>query len=109
MTHEEFFSVIRDQVHRCDTVLLRKAGEYSTDDDRLVAFRKAAHLQGKTLAQAIVGQMSKHTVSIYDMVESGHSFTAEQWNEKITDHLNYLFLLRAAVEEDLRAQEAPNT
>lgn len=109
MTHEEFFSVIRDQVHRCDTVLLRKAGEYSTTDDRLVAFRKAANLKGITLTQAITGQMSKHTVSIYDMVESGQSFTEEQWNEKITDHLNYLFLLRAAIEEELRAQEAQST
>lgn len=44
--------------------------------------------------------MVKHTVSIYDMVERGEQFPLEIWGEKITDHLNYLILLKAVLIED---------
>ena len=41
--------------------------------------------------------MAKHTTSVYDMVESGKPYSLELWDEKITDHINYLILLRAAL------------
>lgn len=45
--------------------------------------------------------MAKHTVSIYDMSRANEAFPLELWDEKITDHINYLILLRALlVEED---------
>lgn len=44
--------------------------------------------------------MAKHTVSIYDMARSDDSFSLEKWDEKITDHINYLILLRAVVVEE---------
>lgn len=43
--------------------------------------------------------MAKHTVSVYDMAESGQLYPIELWQEKITDHINYLFLLNAIVRE----------
>lgn len=45
--------------------------------------------------------MAKHTVSIYDMCNSGLKYPIELWNEKITDHINYLLLLRAIIEEEI--------
>ena len=43
----------------------------------------------------------KHIVSLYDMYfADGMSFDAGTWDEKITDSLNYLFLLKAIVKED---------
>jgi hypothetical protein len=57
------------------------------------------------MLEACAGMMAKHTVSIYDMCGSEEPFYAEQWDEKITDHINYLILLRAIVYE--MAEEEP--
>jgi hypothetical protein len=43
--------------------------------------------------------MSKHTISIFDMGRSKQDFPLEKWDEKITDHINYLILLRALIIE----------
>ena len=47
--------------------------------------------------------MSKHTVSVYDLIKAenrGEDVSLELWDEKIGDHINYLFLLWAAVVEN---------
>ena len=45
--------------------------------------------------------MSKHIISIYDMCFSEQTIYDQSiWNEKITDTLNYLFLLNALVREE---------
>ena len=44
--------------------------------------------------------LAKHIVSLYDMCYADNeTFDVAVWDEKITDGLNYLFLLRAIVEE----------
>ena len=51
--------------------------------------------------RALVGMMAKHIVSLYDMCYAKNtSFTKELWDEKITDSLNYLFLLAAIIKEE---------
>lgn len=99
MKADQFEDILDAQIKRVRDVLVVKATEYA-NEDRLANFKKAAHLVGATIPQAISGMMVKHTVSIYDMIESGEEFTMEQWDEKITDHINYLILLRAAVAEE---------
>lgn len=50
---------------------------------------------------ALAGMMSKHVVSLYDMCYSTLlHFDMEQWDEKITDCINYLILLKALVKEE---------
>ena len=45
--------------------------------------------------------MSKHVVSLYDMCYSSLlQFDLEQWDEKITDCINYLILLKALIKEE---------
>ena len=45
--------------------------------------------------------MSKHVISLYDMCYSSLlHFDMDQWDEKITDCINYLILLKALVKED---------
>jgi hypothetical protein len=112
MNAERFEGVLDSQIARVRDVLVVKAAEYAPVD-RLSNFRKAAHLQGIDIPRAIGGIMVKHTVSIFDMLASGNSFTLEQWDEKITDHINYLILLRAAIVENhqpgkTRAEEDDN-
>lgn len=98
MKAEVFNQIVEVQLERCRKILCFKANEYATED-RLHNFRVAAALQGCTELQALAGMMAKHTVSVYDMVMGGQSYPMELWGEKITDHINYLLLLRAMVEE----------
>ena len=98
MTATEFERIFEEQVERSRIVLVNKAKEYATED-RLHNFKVAAALEGKTPEQALAGMMAKHTVSVYDMAESGQPYPIELWQEKITDHINYLFLLNAIVRE----------
>ena len=81
--------------------MVNKAKEYATQD-RLHNFKVAAELQGVSPVQALAGMMAKHTVSVYDMCLSGKTFQIELWNEKITDHMNYLLLLQGLVEEQIQ-------
>ena len=105
MKTEDFNDIVNDQIERSTSVLLKKADEYAANDDRLHNFRVAARLQGITPRQALAGMMAKHTTSVYDMCQSTDVFPEFMWNEKITDHINYLLLLRAVVEEELISEK----
>lgn len=98
MNTERFQELFEEQIERSRNVLCSKAKEYATED-RLHNFKVAAALEGQTTEQALAGMMAKHTVSVYDMCESGESYPIELWEEKITDHINYLLLLNAVVRE----------
>lgn len=105
MKVEEFNKVIAKQVERSTSVLIDKAEEYATED-RLHNFRVASVLNGTSMEQALAGMMLKHTVSIYDMCRGGVACSIDLWNEKIADHINYLLLLRAIVEENSQKKHA---
>lgn len=98
MTVEERDKTIRITIDKCMRVLKEKAEGYSTDEDVLHNFRVAAGLQGCSVTQALVGMMTKHTVSVYDMVNGGQAYASDKWDEKIGDLINYLLLLRVAVK-----------
>lgn len=98
-----FETIFNEQMRACNETLIEKARQYADDTDRLHNFNTAANLRGVTRREAVSGMMAKHTVSIYDMCESDEIFPSEVWEEKITDHINYLILLKAIVTED--AQE----
>ena len=102
MNTEDFNKIIHEQIERCEATLCKKADEYATDD-MLHNFKVAAGLQDCLPTTALAGMMAKHTVSVYDMIrglEEGTAYPIELWNEKITDSINYLLLLAAAVRED---------
>lgn len=99
MQADQFNRIVKEQVMHCLDLLSVKAGEYATAD-RLHNFKTAAEIQECTPVQALGGMMAKHTVSVYDMINTGDTYTKELWDEKITDHINYLLLLKALVEEN---------
>ena len=104
MTNQKFEDIVNQQFEICRDLLVDKGKEYCLTDDRLAAFKKAAELQGETIKQALCGMLAKHIVSVYDMCMSREAFTIDKWCEKITDSINYLLLLIAAVmEEDYAA------
>jgi len=99
LKHDIFQRVLETQFEICARILLAKNEEYSTGGDRLHNFKVAAALQGLTPKAALAGMLAKHTVSINDMCWSGKEYPFEMWSEKITDHMNYLVLLKALIIE----------
>lgn len=98
MTAYIFKEILDHYIKRTEEILGVKAEEYATED-RLHNFKVAAEVQGTTPVKALGGMMAKHTVSIYDMIDSPRSYPRARWEEKITDHINYLILLAALIED----------
>lgn len=99
MNIQDFNNLVEEQFGICRAILETKGKEYAPDvADRLSAFKTAAKLQHKTPIQALGGQMSKHTISLYEMIENNSS-DADLWKEKITDSMNYLLLLTALLQD----------
>ena len=107
ITQKEVNAVFDGQVALCREILQKKTKEYTGGDtDRLGAFKAAAALQHTTPERALAAMLAKHIVSLYDMCfADGKSFDAGTWDEKITDSLNYLFLLKAIVKEGQTNQQ----
>lgn len=101
MKNEQFNEIVKDQLDRVEAMLIQKGAEYATDRDRLHNFKQAAALQNLSPHDALGGMMIKHTVSIYDMIgDNTGTHSMEKWDEKITDHITYLVLLKAVIEEE---------
>jgi hypothetical protein len=99
MTNQEFNTLVDNQFKYCKQLLDVKGKEYAPDTtDRLSAFKTASHVLHKTPIQALGGQMSKHTISIYELIDNGCTDMA-LWQEKITDSINYHLLLKALITE----------
>lgn len=101
MTHESFENVVQEQLTQCTDILCKKSAEYSSAEDKLHNFKNAAKLQCITQIQALSGMMAKHTISVYDMCMSGKTHPIELWEEKITDSINYLLLLKGMIVEEI--------
>lgn len=103
MEHREFEGILVQQLARVSSVLGVKTEEYATDTDQLSNIRASAELQHIPMREAVAGMMSKHTVSIYAMCRDADRHTIERWDEKITDQIIWLILLRAVLEEESHA------
>ena len=102
MDTKQFNKVIKDTLVHCESVLCKKASEYATED-RLHNFKSAAIVEQTTPIGALAGMMAKHTISVYDMCKGstkGITYSNALWDEKITDSINYLLLLKALIAED---------
>lgn len=102
MTNNELNTIFDEQVKRCKAVLLHKGKEYAPGEtDRLSSFKAAAALLHCTQPEALCGMLAKHIVSVYDMCLTGSEhYGMDAWDEKITDSINYLILLKAIVKEE---------
>jgi hypothetical protein len=112
MTYEDFDRLVEGLLNDSRQTLTKKAAEYATDVDRLHNFKQAAALENSTPEKALRGMLTKHIVSVYDMitqVESGKLFPLPLWREKCGDVRNYMILLEALVMERARNVEAEKT
>lgn len=100
MKSVEFEQYIKLVMDHCKETLAVKASKYATED-RLHNFKVAAGPMGATPLQALAGMMVKHTVRIYDMINSDETYPCAEWMETLGDHINYLaMILPLAVESD---------
>lgn len=107
MTTDQFNNVVSVQMELCADTLAAKGAEYTPEtnsNDRLAHFKKAAVIMNTTPKAALLGMLSKHIVSVSDMCMANEGQPVERWNEKITDSINYLLILRALVEEEQNGQ-----
>lgn len=99
----DFNKIVQRQLKRIEDLLVSKGAEYALDkSDRFCDFKQAAALTGQTPEQVLYGYMLKHIMSVTMMVQTGEPFTAERWDEKITDIMVYLTLLRGLLEDTPR-------
>jgi hypothetical protein len=105
----DFEQVVDRQYKMCWTTLVEKAREYADDQDRLRNFKIAAGLQGSTPRQALGGMLAKHLVSIFDLINEVECAPTPVWDEKLTDAMNYLLLLRAITVEELSLKSNQST
>ena len=112
MTREEFETVVRSLNAKLTALRNKKAEEYAPGTDRLQNFKTAAEMNHETIPSAIWGMMSKHIVSLADMIRMEyrakddrrvpiiHTFELKEWEAKLFDAIIYLQLLYAALKED---------
>jgi hypothetical protein len=111
----QFNEIVLAQMERCKSLLITKGNEYAPGaseivnikrsdgyekNDRLALFKKAAVVTNSTPKAALLGMLTKHLVSVSDMCTDEKEYSMEKWDEKITDSINYLLILRAMVEEE---------
>ena len=99
MINDKFEKVIDEQFTICKELLTSKSKEYDFGEDRLHSFKVAAAMLKTTPEEALLGYLTKHIMSIYDMVPEVDKFTYEKFSEKITDTINYLLLLKGLLYE----------
>ncbi len=104
MTTSDFNDLLACRWSKIQETLIDKAKEYASDTDRLYNFKRGACVLSVTPAECLLGYMTKHFVSILDMVRDsnkGKPPSRERIDEKIGDLVNYIILLEAVLVEEL--------
>jgi hypothetical protein len=102
MNTEDFNKVVDARIEKTKATLIKKAAEYSSDEDRLHNFKIAGRINGETPEKALWGMMAKHLVSVIDIIADsnrGKLPSASMRDEKLGDAINYLILLEALLIE----------
>lgn len=111
MTLEKFNEIVKARLEKCMAVLNVKSIEYSRQEDRLSNFKMAAKFESEEPEMALRGMLTKHIVSVYNIVDDIEFDdvlpSKELLGEKIIDCINYLMLLEALIEERREGYEDP--
>lgn len=101
MTREEFSKRVEKRIDLVRQTLLTKHKEYAKDDNVFRNFDEAAGGLSlhSTSAEVLWSYMTKHLVSIKDIVSDNVPVDNAVVSEKIGDVINYLILLEAMLNE----------
>lgn len=98
MNYEEFDQFLEETFESTRKVLASKGEEYAGDSSsRFHNFEIAAALNRELPEEALWGFVTKHIVSLSDMVVIPEHATLAAWDEKIGDVINYMILLKGMV------------
>jgi hypothetical protein len=110
MTNEEFSRIVEERMSKIRKTLITKASEYATGGDRLYNFKRGSEITKEHPCQVCIGYMTKHLVSLLDLVEDlvneKHDRVKSLLEEKLGDTLVYLFLLEALMKEYITEPES---
>ena len=101
MTREDFSRRVEKRVDLIRQTLLTKHKEYAKDDNVFRNFDEAAgglSLHG-TSSEVLWSYMTKHLVSVKDIVADNKPVDTAVVSEKIGDVINYLILLEAMLNQ----------
>jgi lipopolysaccharide biosynthesis glycosyltransferase len=107
MTTKDLETLVQQRFTYCQEVLFAKNAEYAREYNVLSNFHLAATLQDCPATQALMGMAAKHIVSLFTFAQKPWSHTLEQWQEKITDIINYCLLLEAMAVEWSKLRQPP--
>jgi hypothetical protein len=103
MNHQELLTRT-DTIHSQIKILLsKKKKNRELPNDRLHQFHMGASLRQKSTTCAVADMMTKHTTQLYSMIEAeakGEEITLAEWRETIKDHIAYLYIMLANIEEE---------
>jgi hypothetical protein len=101
MTRDKFSKEVEKRIDLIRQTLLTKHKEYAKDDNVFRNFDEAAggFSLHSTSPQVLWSYMTKHLVSIKDIVAEGKPAKPAVVSEKIGDVINYLILLEAMLNE----------
>lgn len=101
MTREEFNRRVEKRIDLVRQSLLAKHKEYADDDNVFRNFDEAAggFSLHSTSAEVLWSYMTKHLVSIKDIVAENKGADSAVISEKIGDVINYLILLEAMLNK----------
>lgn len=101
MTREEFSKKVEKRIDLIRQTLLTKHKEYAKDDNVFKNFDEAAggFSLHSTSAEVLWSYMTKHLVSIKDIVSEDKLVDSAVVSEKIGDVINYLILLEAMLNK----------
>ena len=100
MNHKEFNDVVTKELDYVRELLCSKSKEYDFGEDRFHSFKVGGQLQGISQEKCLLGYLTKHIISIYDMCGNVKEFSFEKFQEKITDYINYGLLLLGMIQEE---------
>ena len=97
MIADRFKELVEQEEEASEEILIAKAKEYAGIGDRLENFKQAAGMLSINPAQALVGMLVKHFVSVGKMSKCPEMYNMEKWDEKLRDIRNYTYLLKAVL------------
>ena len=99
MNQGQFDTIVDNRLKNSKLVLIDKAIQYASNEDRLHNFHVAARIDNITPEQALWGMYKKHLVSVIDIKNDPNRFSLDVIQEKIQDSINYMILLEALLIE----------
>lgn len=116
-TPDDFEKLVQEFLGQEAKLLNWKAGEYATDEDRLLNFRQVADFRGVRPIDVAWMYAMKHIQSINLVIDSRKPIKNFVWQtpegeglkQRLADARNYLLLVAACFDEMAREQKASTT